>query len=401
MSLLHNKLYFAVVLGHFTIDVVNNIGPVLVTFISIPLGLSPAQIGLAIGAYQFSGSASQPFFGWLVDKFGSRWLGPGSVAWTAGFMTLAVFAVQQSSSFFLFLIPFVLSSLGSSTFHPLGVKHAAEESEPRAATGTGIFFGFGQTGLAAGPILTGVLLSSRGLSGIYLLTFGVVPLIIFLFYAMRHATPDVALATPTVTETTKVAPTVTDWTAIGVLALLIGLRSWAFLGTITFLPKIFQDLHWSAASYGLITGTFWIASAISGAVAGSFADRWGRRQVVFLTLVLGSIALYFLPLYDTWQAFPLAIISGGLLGASHSILVVIAQNLLPVRKALASGITLGYLFSVGAMAGWGIGAMAGTWRLTALIQVGSGIGILSALLALFLPRTRTVTPMQVEGMPAS
>jgi len=112
--------------------------------------------------------------------------------------------------------------------------------------------------------------------------------------------------------------------------------------------------------------------------------------VVFMTLFLGAIPLYFLPLNSGWQAFPLAVVAGGLLGASHSILVVIAQDLLPLRKAFASGITLGFLFGVGAVATWSIGQLADVWGLTLLIQLGAGIGILSALLALFLPKTGAV-----------
>jgi FSR family fosmidomycin resistance protein-like MFS transporter len=117
-------------------------------------------------------------------------------------------------------------------------------------------------------------------------------------------------------------------------------------------------------------------------------------------LLLGSIPLYFLPLSDGWLAFLLAIISGGLLGASHSIIVVIAQALLPGRKAFASGVTLGYMFGVGAVAVWGIGALADIWGLTPVIQMGAVIGIMAALLALLLPSTRVADEVQPEGVPA-
>ena len=184
-----------------------------------------------------------------------------------------------------------------------------------------------------------------------------------------------------------------------VLAILIGLRSWTFFGTVVFLPKVFQDMGWNATSYGLIPGTFWLASGIAGVIAGNLADRWGRRQVAFSTMLVGSVFLYFLPLNSGWQAFPLAIVSGGLLGASHSIIVVIAQAIIPGRKAFASGITLGYMFGVGAFAAWGIGLLADLWALTPVIHVGAGIGLLAALLALFLPATRETPQPQPEGVP--
>jgi FSR family fosmidomycin resistance protein-like MFS transporter len=401
MSLFRNKIYLAVTLGHLTLDIFNNAGPVLVTFLSVPMGLSTAQIGLAVGSYQFVSSLIQPFFGWLADKIGSRWLGPGSVTWTISFLVLAVWVAQQTNNFALFLMLFVIGSLGSGAFHPLGTKHAADESGNRTATGTAVFFGFGQTGLALGPVLAGLILEFIGVKGIYGLALLTLPVLIFMFYSMRqvHGEPH-ALSQPAKPALTA-PPEAIRWGAIGVLALLVGLRSWAFLGTVAFLPKIFQDMNWSATGYGLITGTFWFASALTGAVAGGLADRWGRRPMVFMTLFLGAIPLYFLPLNSGWQAFPLAVVAGGLLGASHSILVVIAQDLLPLRKAFASGITLGFLFGVGAVATWSIGQLADVWGLTLLIQLGAGIGILSALLALVLPRTREVTFEPLESTPVS
>ena len=396
MSLLRNRLFLAVTLGHFVLDVFNNAGPVLITFLSIPMGLSAAQIGLAIGVYQFFSSISQPLFGWLADRVGSRWLGPGSVAWTIAFLVLAVLTAQQTNNFFLFMIIFAVGSLGSGAFHPLGTKHAAEVSTSQAATGAGIFFGFGQTGLALGPILTGLILGNVGLPGIYVMAIFALPFLIFMVISMKDARGEPSLPAHRVGTTATSPKKVVDWSAIALLALVIGLRSWAFIGTVSFLPKIFQDKDWSATSYGFITGTFWLASALTGAVAGGLADRWGRRQLVFITLFLGAIPLYFLPLNSGWPAFPLAVISGGLLGASHSILVVIAQELLPGRRAFASGVTLGFLFGVGALAAWGIGTMADAWGLTNIIQAGAGIGVLSAILAFFLPKTRFVLQTKPE-----
>ncbi|MCL4297046.1 MAG: MFS transporter, partial [Anaerolineae bacterium] len=79
MILLRNKLFLAVTMGHLVIDTFTSMGSVLVTFLSIPMALSAAQIGLALSAYSLLAAITQPLFGWLADKVGSRWLGPGSV----------------------------------------------------------------------------------------------------------------------------------------------------------------------------------------------------------------------------------------------------------------------------------------------------------------------------------
>lgn len=432
MTLFRNKLFLAITVGHFTIDIFSNMLAVVVAYLSVPLALTTAQIGLVLSAYQLFNAASQPFFGWLTDKIGSRLLGPGSLAWTAAFFSLAVLVAQTSQSFSLVLICFSIAALGIGAFHPLGTMHAATTSTERAATGTAVFFLFGQSGLASGPILAGIVLDSVGVWGIYGISLLSLPWVLFMLIAMRHTSIELPLPSLK-TPASQPPPLLSQlrWGAIGLLALIVGLRSWAFLGTAYFLPTIFQAMGWQATAYGLITGIFWMSSAIMGVVAGHWADRWGRRQVVSLTLLLGTISLYFLPLDLVWlnaslvpfvatinlglggllsflpqqflsdpAHFLLAVFCGGLLGASHSILVVIAQSLLPGSKSFASGLTLGYLFGVGSLATWVIGHFAEWWGLTFAIQLGAGFGLASAVLALVLPATKHISP-SISPEPAS
>ncbi len=395
IALLRNKLFMAVTIGHLVIDIFNSMGSVVVTFLSIPMALSTAQIGLALSSYSLLAAITQPLFGWLADKWGSRWLGPGSVAWTISFMGLAVFMAQTTHSFALFMIPFTLAAIGSGAFHPLATMHSTNAILSQAAMATGMFFLFGQTGLASGPFLGGLILDRVGPAGIYTLAALTIPFIIFMAYAMRHTTLRPAIRSRH--SDISLSPVKVRWGAIALLALIAGLRSWVALGTVNFLPKMFQDMGWDATAYGLITGSYWLASGVTGVMAGSLADRWGRRQVVCVTMLLGSLPIYFLPLNDSWVAFVLAILAGGLTGASHSILVVIAQALLPGRKAFASGVTLGYLFGVGAVAAWVIGTLADIWGLNSVIQAGAGVGVVVALLALFLPSTRETVELQPDG----
>lgn len=398
MSIFRQKLYLAVILGHFTIDVFSSTGPVLVTFLSVSMGLAAAQIGLAIGLYQLIAAVTQPVFGWLADKLGSRWLGSISIPWTVGFLILAVWLAQAGQNFYLFLIPFGLAAVGSGAFHPQGAMHAATTSAGRAATATAVFFLFGQGGLATGPALAGFILDTLGPSGMYILALVSLPVLLFIAVSMGAARRPHA-GNPAAAPSPQPANPQSEirWGPMLLLAVLIGLRSWAFLGTASFLPKIFQGMGWAASAYGLITGTYWMASAVSGVVVGNMADRWGRRYVIFGTLLAGSIPLFFIPLHSGWFAFPLIILSGALLGGSNSIFVVIAQALLPGRKALASGVAMGYMFGIGAVSVWGIGALADGFGLGPVIQAGAGIGLLSAGLALLLPATRAASHPRPEG----
>lgn len=383
MTVLRNRLFLAVAMGHTSVDILNSAGPVLLAFLSIPMGLTNAQLGLAASVYTFAASLAQPLFGWLADRYGSRWLAAPSVAWMAGFMVLTTLAAR-SGQFIWLLIPYVLSAFGSAAFHPVGTMNAGLATTQRVATATAMFFLFGQIGLASGPVLGGFILDQAGLAGLRLLALALAPVILLMVTTHFPVASAPAAAGPAGDARR------TAWGAIAILALLTVCRSWAQIGTVTFLPKLFQDKGWDATSYGAITGAMWLASAVAGVLAGQVADRWGRRQIVSLAMLAAVVPLYLLPLANNWVAFPLAMLAGGLSGAPHSIIVVIAQALLPGRKAMASGLTLGFIFGMGAVASLGIGWLADLWNLASAMQVAAGMALVGALLALALPSTRTV-----------
>lgn len=373
------------------LDIFNSSGPVLVAVLSAQMGLSNSLVAISLGTYQFMGAFSQPFFGWLADRNGGRWIMGLSVAWTIGFLALSIFAAQ-TGEFWLFVVPFTLAALGSGAFHPAGTKFSALQSTGRAATATAFFFLFGQLGLATGPVLSGYVLETIGLIGIPIMALLAVPIILFVLTtpvpklettSSDVISPDVLLDQP--------SKNTTSWVGITLLIVHTFFRSWAQIGIVAFVPKLFQDMGWSPTTYGAIVSFMWIASAFSGVVAGNAADRWGRRQVIFWVMILAVVPLYLLPITNSIYAYILALLVGGLTGAPHSITVVIAQDMMPSKQATASGLILGLMFGMGAFATFIIGWLADLWTLTGAMQVGALMALLAAVTALALPSTRTTT----------
>ncbi len=388
------RLLYAANVGHFGIDVFNSMGPVLLAFLKTPLGLSAGQVGLAVGLYQLLAGSTQPPFGWLVDRVGSRLLGPTSVTWTMGCLCLALVAAERLG-FGAFLLIFGFAALGSGAFHPQGTMHAGTAIPGRSATGTSLFFLCGQVGLATGPPLAGFLLDRWGTSGILFLAAVMSPVPLFMAVAMgpRRWNPRPEPPAP-------VAATVRrriEARSLGLLAAIFSLRAWIFIGTAAFLPLLFQLKGWSSTRQGLLAGTFWLGGAITGVFLGDLADRWGRRRAVSLASLIGAVLLPFLPGADGFAAFALALACGGCLGAPHSVLIVIAQDLLPVRRGLASGMALGFLFAMGAVASWSIGMLADRYGLSQVIQAGAVLAAAVAGLALLLP---TSAPAEESARPA-
>ena len=389
--------YLAVTVGHLTIDVFNSMGPVLVAFLRQPLALTAAQVGLAVGAYQFLAGVTQPPFGFLADRIGSRWLGPLSLLWTVSFVALAVYAADATRSYWTFLALFAVGALGSGAFHPQGTMHASRAIAGRAATTTAVFFLCGQVGLAAGPALSGTLLERVGPAGIYMLAVCALPTVALMAAGLR--------GTSAAGGDGHESSTSAAWSGAAVkiailLAVIFTCRGWTTIGTGAFLPVIFEQAGFSPTYYGIATGLFWLGAGISGVVAGHLADRFGRRPVVAVSTLLGGLLLIPLPVAGGAWAFVVALATGALLGAAHSILIVMAQALLPVRQGLASGLALGYLFGIGAVASIVIGVLADRWGLVAVIQGGAALGVAASLLTVLLPGSRDrEQPQDLEAAP--
>jgi FSR family fosmidomycin resistance protein-like MFS transporter len=184
------------------------------------------------------------------------------------------------------------------------------------------------------------------------------------------------------------------------MAIIVVLRSIVSSSAVGFAPVLFERKGWSPAQYGLITSSFWIASAVAGVVFGHLADRYDRRWIIALSLLLAAPSLFFLPVTDGPLAFMLALAAGGLSGGSFSIFVVLAQRILPTGRAFASGAIMGFSFVSGALGTlatgiladgpaslFGVqGAVSGGIGVETTYQIMAAVVVVAGLLTLALPR---------------
>jgi FSR family fosmidomycin resistance protein-like MFS transporter len=398
------RLFWAVSLGHLTNDTFISMSSVLLAFISVNvMPLRDAEIGLVLSVAALVGALAQPLFGWLADRSGGRWLGAVGVAWTVALMLVALLAAENRVSW-LMVLAFILPAVGSGAFHPVGAMYASDSDKKHAATNISVFFLLGQMGLALGPALAGLLLNNATSNNnrfsemlgpvfagrlleqgsvISLLGLGVFALPAVLLMALLIPSRKLHAVTKstTTTETRRSIPVV----GFVVLVAMVALRSLAQPGSVNFIPVLFQSKGWTPAEYGLITSLFWLASGLAGVVFGYLADHFDSRWVVAISLVLSAPVFFLLPVTDGALAFVLAIIGGGLTGASHSIIVLSAQSLMPGSKGFASGAIMGLIFGTGAVGSFLIGVVSDAVGLATAFQWVSIAIVLASVLALALP----------------
>jgi len=382
MSLLLDTLFATIALSHLAVDVLNGQRAVLLTYLSVPLGLSNTALSLVSTVYVISGAMIQPVFGHLADRIGPRWLVAGGVLWMGVFFSLAV--VTPGS---LALVLLVLASLGSAAFHPAGTMQATlrgrERFVGRETTAAAYFFLFGQMGAFFGPLIGGPLLGLFGSGGLLGLTM---PTLAVGVNAARKITDGIPSEAP-VGSKMSVSNLVKRALSVGGLAfvLLAAFQSWAQQNMFTFVPKYLSDLGQTPGVYGLAAALFMGGTALGNLLGGSLADRFGRRRVAVLTLLSASAPLALVPVVglSAWL-YLLIPLSGLLTGATHSIIVVLAQRKIPGGMALASGLILGFMFSSGALGTLVTGYLADLRGLPVVFYLSGMIALAAAGLAMKL-----------------
>src|SRR5512134_2536906 len=184
MPLLFDSLFSSVAMSHFMVDVFNASRPVLLTF----LGLTETEIALYSAIYVWVSALTQPFFGWISDRVGPRWLAAGGVLWMTVFYSGAVYIPGTWG-----LLCLIIAALGSSSFHPVGTTQATLQGRDRLAgretTAASLFFMAGQLGHFIGPVITGLILARLGLPWLLILSVISIPIGFALAYQLRANRP--------------------------------------------------------------------------------------------------------------------------------------------------------------------------------------------------------------------
>jgi FSR family fosmidomycin resistance protein-like MFS transporter len=388
-SFLHERDYHAVAISHFFIDILNSGRSLLVAVLAIALGLSNAQVGVALLIYNIGNALSQPLFGLLADRIGPRRIVVGGIGWMIIWFSLAAMATE-----WIALLAVTIAGLGSGAFHPSGTLVASQASQSRRTQATSIFFMSGQLGNFAGPILAGIVLQLLGRPGFLLL-----PLIALGAFAsswqwiddnlqrQRCAadarqpvrSPQADHAAPAVAHR-RTPSAVLNALSLSLIIVVTGTVS---LTIMNFVPKLFTEMGLPEAQVGVLTGLLMLGSAIGGFFGGTLADRIGGRRVVALSMLASVLPIYFYIPIDGAARFFLLTAAGFFIGMSHSILILRAQALFPGRRAMASGLALGFMFFTGSLGSYGLGFLADVIGLATALQ-GMALLPFFAVVASFL-----------------
>ena len=365
-------------LGHFTVDSYVGVIPVLYPLLIGRFNLSLATVGLVSLAYGGMAAISQPLFGLLADRFGTRFTGL-ALAWTA--ITFSV--VGFVTSFPLLLALALASGLGSGAFHPLGALDVRGLLPAwRRSFGMSIYVTAGTVGVAAGPLIGILAFGAFGIHGTGLL---VIPGLVtggYLLWRMRLRPASVAA---TATRAAVAGGPVPIFALAAVIGVMMS-RSWTVNVFQAFTPTWYKMLGYGPEFYGPLATTLVLASAVGTVGCGSLADRFGRRTVILATLVLSVPAILLFTMFPGPWAFGSAVLIGFLAASTAPLMLLMAQQLMATRAGLASGLVMGLGFVTGAIGVPINGAIADAIGLQKSLMTHVILVIATIAIAWFLPR---------------
>jgi FSR family fosmidomycin resistance protein-like MFS transporter len=374
---LRNGKLLTLMLGHLTVDSYVGVIPVLYPLLIGRFQLSLATVGLVSLAYSGFAAISQPVFGVIADRFGTRLTGV-SLAWTA--LTFAL--IGFIPSFPLLLVVACLSGLGSGAFHPFGALDVrALLPAWRRSVGMSVYVTAGTVGVAIGPLIGIVLFGALGIRGTGLLVIPGLVTGVYLLWRMRSVVPPAARQRG-IEVAGQAAP-------IFALAMVIGVmmsRSWTVYVFQSFTPTWYSQLGYGPAFYGPLVTTLVLSSAVGTVGCGSLADRYGRRSVILATLVLSVPAILLYTMFPGPWAFASAILIGFLAASTAPLMLLMAQQLMASRAGLASGLVMGLGFVTGAIGVPINGAIADHIGLQSSLMTHVILVLITIVIAWFLPR---------------
>ncbi len=345
--------------------------------------LSFTQVGLLTFAFQITGSLLQPFIGLTTDK--RPW--PAILPLAPAFTVLGFVLLGLASSYPLLLAAAVSIGIGSAMFHPDASRVSRLSSGGRYGMAQSLFQVGGNVGTSLGPLLAAWLILPNGQHAIlWFAALGLLSMTILAAVAKWFAN-HLSLAAKTVAppQQSKLSSR-TITVSIGILAVLMFSKFVYMASMHSFYAFYLMDKFNISAQRAQIDLFILLGAVAVGTFAGGpIGDRIGRKTVIWFS-ILGTLPFALaLPYANEFWSVALTIPIGLILSSAFPAMVVYAQELLPGRVGLISGLFFGLAFGLGGIGAALMGALADATSITNVFHIASFLPALG-LLAFLLPK---------------
>ncbi|MBS1528704.1 MAG: MFS transporter [Bacteroidetes bacterium] len=376
-------ILFAISFSHLLNDMVQSLMPAIYPLIRTNYHLNYSQIGIITLVFQLSASILQPIVGLYTDKRAH----PYSLPIGMGFTLIGLFCLSRAPSYELILVSVMLIGIGSSIFHPESSRVAYLASGGRRGLAQSIFQLGGNFGSALGPFLAAWIIVPSGQKSIswFMIAVGLAILILsrvggwYKQKMLSRITAKRSAGTGHPEFSRKKVVFSLFILLVLIFSKFVYLASMSSYYTFYLMGKF----HVSVQHSQYFLGMFLIAVAIGTITGGHLGDIFGRKYIIWLSILGAAPFTLLLPYANLFWTGVLSVCIGLIISSAFSAIVVYGQELIPGKVGLVAGLFFGLAFGMGGLGSAILGSLADATSINYVFKVCAFlplIGILTALL---------------------
>ena len=377
------RILVALSVSHFLNDVIQAILPAIYPILKDSFRLTFAQVGLITLAYQTTASLLQP----LVGAFADRRPMPYSLAVGMSLTLVGLIALSQAGSFHAILISAMIVGIGSAIFHPEASRLARLASGGRHGFAQSLFQVGGNLGTSLGPLLAAAIVVPRGQAHVLwfsVLAFAGIALLIrvgawYQHNLVRQRGRKPAAHSHVTLPRAKVVQAMTV-----LVALTFSKHIYLSCLTSYYTFYAMQKFNLSVQHAQVVLFVFLFAVAAGTIFGGTLGDRFGRKYVIWLSILGVAPFALILPHVGLAATIVLTVIIGAVLASAFPAIIVFAQELVPGKVGMIAGLFFGFAFGVAGVGSAYLGRLADQTSIEHVFYVCSFFPLIG-LLTVFLP----------------
>jgi FSR family fosmidomycin resistance protein-like MFS transporter len=382
---------------HLLNDMMQSMLPAIYPMLKAGFDLSFGQVGLITLVYQVTASLLQPLVGLYTDRRPK----PFSLAIGMGFTLVGLVLLSIAPSFLTVLLAAALVGTGSSVFHPESSRVARMASGGRHGLAQSLFQVGGNAGSAIGPLLAAFIILPRGQSSIAWFSLaallGMVVLANIGLWYKRNAGPRTKKSAAVIDNGLSAAQVRRAF----IVLLTLVFSKFVYLASISsyYTFYLISAFHVSVASAQIHLFIFLGAVAVGTIAGGPIGDRFGRKHVIWWSIVGVLPFTLALPYVDLFWTSVLSIVIGIGLASAFPAIVVYGQELMPGKVGTVAGLFFGLAFGIGGIGAALLGQLADMTSISVVYHVCAFLPALGILTA-FLPDLETAMRRSRRGAAA-
>ncbi|MEP6465706.1 MAG: MFS transporter [Parafilimonas sp.] len=382
------SVLIAISFAHLLNDTIQSLIPSIYPIVKNTFNLTFTQIGFITFTFQLSASLLQPLVGSFTDKKPQ----PFSLAAGMGFSLVGLILLSQSSSYTMLLSSVALIGIGSSIFHPEASKLSYMAAGNRRGLAQSIFQVGGNTGSSIGPLLAALIIVPYGQSNI--LWFSLLAFLAIIVLTRLGIWYKVHLSLLKTKPKSKHFDNPQHLSksriTVSVIILLVLIFSkYFYLASMTsyYTFYLIHKFNVSVQTSQVYLFAFLLAVAAGTILGGPLGDRFGRKYVIWFSILGAAPFTLWLPHVSLTFTCVLSIFIGVIIASAFSAILVYAQELLPGKVGMVSGLFFGFAFGMGGLGSAVLGALADKTSIEHVYNLCAFLPLIGLITA-FLPNLK-------------